>query len=214
MSRRSSTRSPSRRVWHWICEPLGAPWACSARHASLVRKDDEMTPDEVKMSLATEAEAFVDALCRVAISAGSRQASSIKVAEAAKAIENIACDVSLARSSDLALVFDRLGIGAEAVFAVVGAHTLVLALAFQGELPGFAYHLDGGHHPGTEAVPRPDRHLRPVERCRRSRAPIWHSPDQDVDCRAVRRAHRHRRPPRVRGRGVEAIRMLASLMPG
>nr|WP_132543937.1 hypothetical protein [Plasticicumulans lactativorans] len=173
-----------------------------------------MTPDEVNMGLTAEAAALVEVLCRVAISAGSRQTNSIKVAEAAKAIESLECDVSIARINDLASIFNRLGIDAEAVFAAAGAHTLMLGLAFQGELPGFAYHLDGGHHPGAEAVPRPDRGLRPVDRCRRGRAPIWRSPDRDVDCRAIRRAHRHRRPSRVRGRGTEAIHMLASPMPG
>lgn len=173
-----------------------------------------MTPDEVRMGLTAEAAALVEALCRVAISTGSRQTGSIKVVEATKAIENLACDVSIARISDLAPIFDRLGLGAEAVFAVAGAHTRMLGLAFQGELPGFAYHLDGGDHPGAEAVPRSDRRLRPVDRCRRSQAPVWHSPDRGLDRRAIRRAHRHRRPSRVRGRGIEAIRMLASPVQG
>lgn len=187
-----------------------------------VRKDNEMTPDEVRMGLTAEAAALVEALCRVAISAGSRQTGSIKVVEATKTIENLACDVSIARISDLDISDGRCdGVAGQLVWGmtqwrihVVGAHSLILGLAFQGELPGFAYHLDGGDHPGAEAVPRPDRRLRPVDRCRRSRAPVWRSPDRDVDCRAIRRAHRHRRPSRVRGRGTEAIHMLASPMPG
>ncbi|PJK12200.1 UDP-N-acetyl-D-galactosamine dehydrogenase [Lysobacteraceae bacterium NML120232] len=53
---------------------------------------------------------FVDALYRRIISAGTHRAPSIRVAEAAKVIENIQRDVNIALINELALVFDRLGL--------------------------------------------------------------------------------------------------------
>ena len=53
---------------------------------------------------------FVDALYRQIITAGTHQASSIKVAEAAKVIENTQRDVNIALINELALIFSRLGI--------------------------------------------------------------------------------------------------------
>lgn len=52
----------------------------------------------------------VDALYRAIIKAGTYQAPSIKVAEAAKAIENAQRDVNISFVNELALIFDRIGI--------------------------------------------------------------------------------------------------------
>lgn len=67
-----------------------------------------------------EAAAFVDQLYRRIINAGTHSASSIRVAEAAKVIENTQRDVNIALVNELALLFDRLGIDTEEVLAAAG----------------------------------------------------------------------------------------------
>jgi len=57
-----------------------------------------------------EAADFIDALYRKVIPAGTHKAGSIRVAEAAKVIENIQRDVNIALINELALIFNRLGI--------------------------------------------------------------------------------------------------------
>jgi UDP-N-acetyl-D-galactosamine dehydrogenase len=53
---------------------------------------------------------FVDALYRGIITAGTHKASSLKVAEASKVIENTQRDVNIALINEFALIFHRLGI--------------------------------------------------------------------------------------------------------
>ncbi len=62
----------------------------------------------------------VDALYRSIITAGTHKASSIKVAEAAKVIENTQRDVNIALINELALIFNRLGIDTEEVLLAAG----------------------------------------------------------------------------------------------
>jgi len=57
----------------------------------------------------------VDALYQTVITAGTHKASSIKVAEAAKVIENTQRDVNIALINELALIFNRLEIDTEEV---------------------------------------------------------------------------------------------------
>jgi UDP-N-acetyl-D-galactosamine dehydrogenase len=64
---------------------------------------------------------FVDALYRTVITAGTHKASSIKVAEAAKVIENTQRDVNIALINELALIFKRLGIDTEEVLQAAGS---------------------------------------------------------------------------------------------
>lgn len=54
--------------------------------------------------------AFVDALYAAIIPAGTYRAPSIRVAEAAKAIENAQRDVNISFMNELALLFDRMGL--------------------------------------------------------------------------------------------------------
>ncbi len=63
---------------------------------------------------------FVDALYRRVITAGTHRASSIRVAEAAKVIENTQRDVNIALINELAVLFDRLGIDTEEVLRAAG----------------------------------------------------------------------------------------------
>jgi len=67
-----------------------------------------------------ESAAFVDALYRAIINAGTFCASSIRVAEAAKVIENTQRDVNIALVNELALIFHRLGIDTEEVLKAAG----------------------------------------------------------------------------------------------
>ena len=62
----------------------------------------------------------VDALYRGIISAGLHRASSIRVAEAAKVIENTQRDLNIALMNELALIFDRLGIDTLEVLEAAG----------------------------------------------------------------------------------------------
>lgn len=63
---------------------------------------------------------FVDDLYRLVITAGTHLAPSIKVAEAAKVIENTQRDVNIALVNELALIFNRLDIDTEAVLDAAG----------------------------------------------------------------------------------------------
>ena len=64
---------------------------------------------------------FVDQLYKSIITAGTHKASSIKVAEAAKVIENTQRDVNIALINELALIFNRLGIDTQAVLEAAGS---------------------------------------------------------------------------------------------
>lgn len=63
---------------------------------------------------------FVDGLYASIITAGTFKASSIRVAEAAKVIENTQRDVNIALINELALIFNRLGIDTEEVLKAAG----------------------------------------------------------------------------------------------
>ncbi len=63
---------------------------------------------------------FVDALYREIIEAGTYKASSIRVAEAAKVIENTQRDLNIALVNELALIFEKLGIDTEEVLKAAG----------------------------------------------------------------------------------------------
>jgi UDP-N-acetyl-D-glucosamine/UDP-N-acetyl-D-galactosamine dehydrogenase len=68
-----------------------------------------------------EAAEFVDGLYSSIIDAGTHKASSIRVAEAAKVIENTQRDVNIALINELALIFNRLGIDTEEVLLAAGS---------------------------------------------------------------------------------------------
>ncbi len=84
---------------------------------------------------------FVDNLYKSIITAGTFPASSIKVAEAAKVIENTQRDVNIALINELALIFDRLDINTREVLAAAGTKWNFLPF-----FPG----LVGGHCIGVD----------------------------------------------------------------
>ena len=63
---------------------------------------------------------FVDALYRRIITAGTHKAPGIKVAEAAKVIENTQRDVNIALVNELAMIFEAMGIDTQDVLAAAG----------------------------------------------------------------------------------------------
>lgn len=63
---------------------------------------------------------FVDDLYSSIVMAGTHKAPSIRVAEAAKVIENTQRDVNIALVNELALLFNKLGIDTEAVLEAAG----------------------------------------------------------------------------------------------
>ncbi len=68
-----------------------------------------------------EIAAIVDALYRQIITAGTHPASSIRVAEAAKVIENTQRDLNIALMNELALIFAKLGIDTLEVLEAAGS---------------------------------------------------------------------------------------------
>ncbi|MGB3221766.1 MAG: Vi polysaccharide biosynthesis UDP-N-acetylglucosamine C-6 dehydrogenase TviB [Desulforhopalus sp.] len=84
---------------------------------------------------------FVDNLYKSIITAGTFPASSIKVAEAAKVIENTQRDVNIALINELALIFEKLDINTREVLAAAGTKWNFLPF-----FPG----LVGGHCIGVD----------------------------------------------------------------
>ena len=99
------------------------------------------TITKVTSGSTAETAAFVDALYRTIISAGTHLAPSIKVAEAAKVIENTQRDVNIALVNELAMIFQTMGIDTTDVLAA--ARTKWNFLPFT---PG----LVGGHCIGVD----------------------------------------------------------------
>jgi UDP-N-acetyl-D-galactosamine dehydrogenase len=62
----------------------------------------------------------IDQLYKTIIEAGTHKASSIKVAEASKAIENAQRDLNISFVNELALIFDRMEIDTQEVLAAAG----------------------------------------------------------------------------------------------
>jgi UDP-N-acetyl-D-galactosamine dehydrogenase len=88
-----------------------------------------------------EAADFVNALYASIIPAGTHKASSIKVAEAAKVIENTQRDLNIALMNEFAIIFRKIGIDTEEVLQAAGTKW-----NFLGFRPG----LVGGHCIGVD----------------------------------------------------------------
>ncbi len=68
-----------------------------------------------------EVAALVDELYNQIVTVGTHRASSIKVAEAAKVIENTQRDLNIALINELAMIFNRMGIDTEEVLQAAGS---------------------------------------------------------------------------------------------
>ena len=64
---------------------------------------------------------FVDALYNEVVTVGTHKAGSIRVAEAAKVIENVQRDVNIALINELAMLFNRLNIDTQEVLEAAGS---------------------------------------------------------------------------------------------
>ena len=64
---------------------------------------------------------LVDVLYKQIITAGTHKASSIKVAEASKVIENTQRDLNIALINELAIIFNKMGICTESVLEAAGS---------------------------------------------------------------------------------------------
>lgn len=100
-------------------------------------------PNIVKVTAGSTPEIadFVDNLYKTIITAGTHKASSIKVAEAAKVIENTQRDVNIALINELAVLFNKMDIDTEAVLKAAGTKWNFLSFR-----PG----LVGGHCIGVD----------------------------------------------------------------
>jgi UDP-N-acetyl-D-galactosamine dehydrogenase len=100
-------------------------------------------PDIVKVTSGSTPEAadLVNAVYAKVITAGTHRASSIRVAEAAKVIENIQRDVNIALINELAMLFKSLGLETREVLEAAGTKW-----NFQPFRPG----LVGGHCIGVD----------------------------------------------------------------
>jgi UDP-N-acetyl-D-galactosamine dehydrogenase len=100
-------------------------------------------PDIVKVTSGSTPEAadLIDGVYAAVISAGTHRASSIRVAEAAKVIENIQRDVSIALINELAMLFKELDLETREVLEAAGTKW-----NFQPFRPG----LVGGHCIGVD----------------------------------------------------------------
>ena len=67
-----------------------------------------------------EAASLIDELYNEVVLAGTHTASSIRVAEAAKVIENTQRDLNIALINELAIIFNRLGIDTQSVLEAAG----------------------------------------------------------------------------------------------
>lgn len=64
---------------------------------------------------------IVDTLYRQIVTVGTYKVESIKIAEAAKVIENIQRDINIALINELAIIFNKMGIDTEAVLKAAGS---------------------------------------------------------------------------------------------
>jgi len=99
--------------------------------------------DIVKVTAGSTPQAgdFVDALYASVVTAGTHRASSIRVAEAAKVIENTQRDLNIALVNEFALIFQRLG---------VDTHEVLAAAATKWNFLNFRPGLVGGHCIGVD----------------------------------------------------------------
>ena len=81
------------------------------RVANIKKVTSGSTPDSAEL---------IDRLYQSIITAGTHKAQSIRVAEAAKVIENTQRDLNIALMNELAIIFNRLGIDTEAVLEAAG----------------------------------------------------------------------------------------------
>jgi UDP-N-acetyl-D-galactosamine dehydrogenase len=144
-------------VFPGVTEEICGPWL--AEHSGLVQGEDfalgyspeRINPGDSVHRLETitkiiaadsnAARARMRAVYGAVVDAGLHEAPSIKVAEAAKVIENTQRDLNIALMNEIALIFDRMGIATRDVLAAAGTKWNFLPFT-----PG----LVGGHCIGVD----------------------------------------------------------------
>ena len=120
---------------HYICSapvtgrvvgevPEGRGFYCGYSPERINPGDKEHRVTTIKKVTAgstPEIAAVVDALYNEIITVGTHRAESIRVAEAAKVIENTQRDLNIALINELAIIFNRMGIDTEAVLKAAGS---------------------------------------------------------------------------------------------
>ena len=105
------------------------------RHVTTIKKITSGSTPEVAN--------IIDALYNEIITVGTHKAESIKVAEAAKVIENTQRDLNIALINELSIIFNKLGVDTEAVLKAAGTKWNFLPFR-----PG----LVGGHCIGGRSI--------------------------------------------------------------
>ena len=110
--------------------PLSTQHFASTQHFFCGYSPERINPGDKEHTIAKikkvtsgstpEAAKKIDDLYKSIITAGTHLASSIKVAEAAKVIENSQRDINIAFVNELAIIFNRMGIDTQEVLAAAG----------------------------------------------------------------------------------------------
>ncbi len=126
----------------------------------------------VKVTSGCDAESAetVARVYELVVKAGVHRASSIKVAEAAKVIENTQRDLNIALMNELALIFDRIGIDTLEVLQAVGTKWNFLPFR-PGLVGGHCIGVDPSPHPQgrSSGLPPPGHPRRPAHQRRHGR---------------------------------------------
>jgi UDP-N-acetyl-D-galactosamine dehydrogenase len=144
-------------VFPGVTEDICGPWL--AQHSGLVQGEDfalGYSPERINPGdhvhrletitkiIAADSPSALERMRRVygaVVDAGLHEAPSIKVAEAAKVIENTQRDLNIALMNEIALIFDRMGLATRDVLAAAGTKWNFLPFT-----PG----LVGGHCIGVD----------------------------------------------------------------
>ena len=144
-------------VFPGVTEDICGPWL--AQHSGLVQGEDfalGYSPERINPGdhvhrletitkiIAADSPSALERMRRVygaIVDAGLHEAPSIKVAEAAKVIENTQRDLNIALMNEIALIFDRMGLATRDVLAAAGTKWNFLRFT-----PG----LVGGHCIGVD----------------------------------------------------------------
>ena len=123
-------------VFPGVTEDICGPWL--AQHSGLVQGEDftlGYSPERINPGdhvhrletitkiIAADSPSALERMRRVygaIVDAGLHEAPSIKVAEAAKVIENTQRDLNIALMNEIALIFDRMGLATRDVLAAAG----------------------------------------------------------------------------------------------
>ena len=120
---------------------ISSPATAPSASIPATRRAASPTIKKITSGSTPEIADLVDELYREIVTAGTHKAPSIKVAEAAKVIENTQRDINIAIVNEFAMIFNRLGIDTEAVLKAAGTKWNFLPFR-----PG----LVGGHCTGVD----------------------------------------------------------------